>query len=167
MIAELTKDDFERIEYIQKILDGNRDAALFVSMLFRVLHLWDDLIDKDKPIHDEEINLAMFLALVQIPRNPFYRANFAELSPIVSSSIVNWMYATQQERAAPSEVTFVVRSDYINVLLKAAEIVGGVNFAAARQASIREWCHKEGYAGYLNNLANEAEVRNEVETSQG
>lgn len=163
MIAELTKKDVDKIEFIQKILNGHRDAAVFVAMMFQVLHLWDDLIDKDKPTPDEEINLAMFLALVQIPRNPFYRANFAELSPIVSSAIINWMYATQQERLAPSEVTFIVRSDYINLLLKSAEIVGGAKFAAEQQAAVRDWFHGEGYQGYLINLGKEKEVRNEAQ----
>ena len=159
MIAELTKDDEDRIRRLQAILLGNRDAAVFVAMVFRVFHAWDDLIDKDVPITDAEINMAFYLAMVQIPRNPFFRANFAELSPIISQAIANWMFATAAEREAPSEVTFVVRSSYIDILLKAAEIVGGVNYAVAAQPSIREWFHAEGYAKYLENLQHEAAER--------
>ena len=87
MISELTKEDEDRIQKLQGILLENRDAALFVAMVFRVFHAWDDLIDRDVPLADEEINIAFYLAMVQIPRNPFYRANFAELSPIVSQAI--------------------------------------------------------------------------------
>lgn len=159
MIAELTKKDEDRIQKFQQLLLGNRDAALFVAMVFRVFHAWDDLIDKDALLTDEEINMAFYLAMVQIPRNPFYRANFAELSPIVSQAIANWMYATHAEREAPSEATFIVRSSYVDVLLKAAEIVGGLNYAVAAQHSIREWFHAEGYAQYLQNLQQEAAER--------
>lgn len=56
MIAELTKGDEERIAKIQAILLGNRDAALFVAMVFRVFHAWDDLIDKGALLADEEID---------------------------------------------------------------------------------------------------------------
>ena len=159
MIAELTKGDEERIAKIQAILLGNRDAAVFVAMVFRIFHAWDDLIDKDAPVPDAEINMAFYLAMVQVPRNPFYRANFAELSPIVSQAIANWMYATQAEREAPSEATFIVRSSYVDILLKSAEIVGGLNYAVGAQHAIREWFHAEGYAQYLTNLQNEAAVR--------
>jgi len=72
MIAELTKKDEDRIQKFQQLLLGNRDAALFVAMVFRVFHAWDDLIDKDALLADEEINMAFYLAMVQIPRNPFY-----------------------------------------------------------------------------------------------
>jgi len=160
MISELTKEDEDRIQKLQGILLGNRDAALFVAMVFRVFHAWDDLIDRDVPLADDEINMAFYLAMVQIPRNPFYRANFAELSPIVSQAISNWMYATDAEREAPSEATFIVRSSYVDVLLKAAEIVGGLNYAVAAQHSIRKWVHAEGYAQYLQNLQQEAVERN-------
>ena len=68
MISELTKEDEDRIQKLQGILLENRDAALFVAMVFRVFHAWDDLIDRDVPLADDEINMAFYLAMVQIPQ---------------------------------------------------------------------------------------------------
>lgn len=172
MIPDLTREDLDRIELFQSILKGDREAALFVSMVYRVFHAWDDLIDRDKEIPDGEINMAFYMAMVNIPRNPFYRANFTELAPVISQAISNWWYSTEAERQAPTEVTFVVRSSYIDIFTKAAEIVGGLNYAIEAQHKIRAWFHSEGYAGYLQNLHNEAALRskgvaNEAQTSQG
>lgn len=42
---------------------------LFVDLL----HTWDDLVDKDKPVDESAINGAFLTCLVYLPANPFYR----------------------------------------------------------------------------------------------
>jgi len=53
---------------------GNHHALNMFHALVDLLHVWDDLIDKDKPVSDIEINRAFLTALVYLPANPFYRS---------------------------------------------------------------------------------------------
>ena len=38
-----------------------------------LLHTWDDMVDRDKPISAEEINRAFLIALALLPANPVYQ----------------------------------------------------------------------------------------------
>ena len=60
-------------EFFEHFLLGNQAAVNF-NLLFRdILHTWDDLIDRDKPVSGEAIHQAFRAALVLLPANPFYR----------------------------------------------------------------------------------------------
>jgi hypothetical protein len=52
---------------------GNQDAFQMCQALIDLSHGWDDLIDKDKPVSDNQINHLFLTALVYLPSNPFYR----------------------------------------------------------------------------------------------
>ncbi len=52
---------------------GNNDALNMYRAFVDLAHLWDDLIDKDKPVSADEINRAFLTCLVYLPANPFYR----------------------------------------------------------------------------------------------
>ena len=52
---------------------GNQDALEVYRILVDLAHVWDDLIDKDNPVSDADINRAFLLCLVYLPANPFYR----------------------------------------------------------------------------------------------
>lgn len=153
----------EVISALAKALLGNEDAVRLNAALIEVLHLWDDLIDKDKVIADEDINRGFRAALVEIPGNPFYQAHFAQLHPLLDNLILNWMTATEMERAPQSghdlTVAFIIRSDYCNFLLKCMQIVGGFEYARSAWPTVRRNWHNEGYEGYLRNLAEERAAR--------
>lgn len=52
---------------------GNQDALNMYRAFVDLAHLWDDLIDKDKPVSADEINRAFLTCLVYLPANSFYR----------------------------------------------------------------------------------------------
>jgi hypothetical protein len=52
---------------------GNLDAVRMCEAFIDLTHTWDDLIDKDKPVSDVQINQAFLTCLVYLPSNPFYR----------------------------------------------------------------------------------------------
>jgi purine-cytosine permease-like protein len=52
---------------------GNQDALNMYRAFVDLAHLWDDLIDKDKPVSADDINRAFLTCLVYLPANPFYR----------------------------------------------------------------------------------------------
>lgn len=53
---------------------GNQYALNMYRDFVDLLHTWDDLVDKDKPVSEVEINRAFLTCLVYLPANPFYRS---------------------------------------------------------------------------------------------
>lgn len=78
---------------------GNRDAAALYEALVEVAHTWDDLVDKDKPVSDEDINRAFMLALVTIPANPVYHALLPQLQPLLINAVAGYAVANKYEAA--------------------------------------------------------------------
>lgn len=149
-------------ELFSYVLKGHKDAVAFLSVLFHVFHVWDDLIDKDKPLHDDQISDAFFMALVVLPRNRFYQDHFAELNALVDSAITNWRAANSMERTESDDdkrIAFITRSNYCNVAITAARIVGGHQWAVEVAPLMRRYWHREGYDQYLKNLAAERAIQ--------
>lgn len=61
---------------------GNQDALDVCRLLVTLSHTWDDLVDKDKPVLENDINNAFLIALVYLPSNPFYKYIQAQILPM-------------------------------------------------------------------------------------
>ncbi|MTJ81732.1 MAG: hypothetical protein F8N37_12040 [Telmatospirillum sp.] len=152
--------DFDEVAF--RCLKGRRDAVVFIKMMCDILHTWDDLIDRDKPVDPEAINRAFFTALVTLPRDPFYAANFALLNPIVETAIYNWWTANLYEASSDEDrlrAAFILRSSYSDIATMCARIVGGPDWARTVGPEIHDHWHGEGWAKYLLNLEHEKECR--------
>lgn len=129
-------------ERIRKFVRGDEQAYEFLMSIHRIVDTWDDLIDKDKPISDDEINNAFHMALIGIPRNPFYRANFALLNPLLESAIVDWHTANVLEKRG-DEVSlreaYVIRCSIYTLDIMSARILGGNDWALAVSLEIRSF----------------------------
>ncbi len=74
----------------------NNTAAIELSfMLLDVMHVWDDLVDRDKPVSDMDINRAFFCAIQMIPLHPLWNTG---LSTLLTSVYLRWRTATDIER---------------------------------------------------------------------
>lgn len=144
--------------------DKNPDAAEVCSLLMTAAHGLDDLIDRDKPLADAEIQ-RMFAALAfDLPRNRFWRQYEAVLSPLLELCWLNWQEATRMERDKQQlEVAFVLRSDYANLMAMVALLVGGRHFAAVLIRDIRGDTHAEGFENYKLALRAEERARQQAE----
>ena len=153
----------KHIPLFSQFLLGNREAVNFVVRIFRALHVWDDLIDKDKPVADDEIHSVFWDLLVGLPTDEFYRTNLNLLSSTLVNSIVNWHIANKLEREGNEKdksIAFILRGAYIDVLSASALIVGGLDWAREIGPDIRRWAHEETFDQYLNNFDKECEARN-------
>ncbi|MBA3622938.1 MAG: hypothetical protein H0W48_00410 [Methylibium sp.] len=133
----------------------DEDAAAFVTQLVTAAHLWDDLIDRDKPVSATDVRDAFRTLLVTLPANPFYRRNFDQLHPLLDASVISWLTANKFEAAGGAEklrLAYVIRSDYINVILKCAQLLHGFDYAVRIAPVLRAWWHAEGWDGYVNAL---------------
>ena len=155
----------ENREVALLVCKGNTDALAFLEAVTEIAHVWDDLIDRDVQPADEEINNMMWLALVVLPRNAFYNANFAVLNPVLINAILNWQTATQLERdrAAPTDLpaAFILRSSYVDLIVMTAMLVGGKEHARQMAIHAHRLWHNEGFEEYLKELEREAKTRGE------
>lgn len=83
------------------IYKGDQHAAWLSTAILKVLHTWDDLIDKDKEISDAAINNAFVSSLTDITMSPLWDANMASLLKLV---YFKWQAANKIESGA-SHVT--------------------------------------------------------------
>lgn len=146
-------------------VNGNQEAMRFLTMIGAVLHLWDDLIDADKVLTAEDVNTGFWHALIDLPRNPFYRTHFEPLNTILAAAIINWRAATWMERLDKPQddhelmIAFVIRSTYIDLATMCALIIGGAEWAAEKATGLRAMIHNEGFEQYLINLKTEQATR--------
>lgn len=77
---------------------GNQDALNMFRLFVDLSHIWDDLIDKDKPVSDDRINHAFLCCLVYLQANPFYRAIQDQVLPMWISVISAYDTANKLER---------------------------------------------------------------------
>lgn len=151
-----------RREFFEHFLLGDKAAVAFNLLFVEILHAWDDLIDRDKPVSDEDIHEAFQRALVLLPANPFYRKHFEHLHPLIDVAILNWHAANALEATeshADKEIAFITRSDYLNVFVKSLLLVGGFNYARKVLPDVRRFWHGEGFTKYLLNLAAEKQAK--------
>jgi hypothetical protein len=152
----------KHVPLFNEFLLGNADAVQFIVRVFRALHVWDDLIDRDKALTDDEINSVFWDLLVVLPTDPFYVRNIALLSSTLVNAIINWHAANKLERegdAKDKSIAFILRGAYIDLLSASAFIVGGMRWAQEVSPAIRRWAHEETFDQYMVNLAKECEAR--------
>lgn len=143
---------------------GNQDAGSFLKLITEAFHVWDDLIDKDKTVSDGDINRAFMTAFVLLPENKFYMGNVSHLHPVICNAITNWMAANDMEQGICSDddlhIAFIIRSEYINLVIETARICGGHLWATEIAGEVRRVAHEEGYKSYRENLVIEKKLRN-------
>lgn len=105
---------------------GDEEAVSFVETLHSITHVWDDLVDRDKPAMSEgTINGAFYDAMVGILRNGFYVEHFDELNFLIEQGIKDWFIANQAERAGNYALSFTMRGSIIRVFAHCAYLIGG------------------------------------------
>ncbi len=136
---------------LEEVLQGDRYAISMVNDLSRVSQVWDDLIDKDKPVSDDGINRTFIILLSSLPRNPFYQANLREIQPIIESTIIDWMTSNLFENEKRLfRVSYILRDSLAALLICCAKIIGGMDWALAISPKVREFIHDESLEDYIN-----------------
>lgn len=135
---------------------GDRNAVELAFALARIADVWDNLIDRDKPVGPADINQAFWIALVDIPRNPFYARHVQDLQPLIAQSIVNYQIANAlQEAATNSEalnVANVLRYSVADVIVHMAFLCGGMSWAASVGPQLRMLCQKDTLKHFVEEM---------------
>lgn len=140
-------DEQRLMEYFK----GDKSAVRLALQIARLSHIWDDLIDRD-PVSDDEINEAFWIALVDIPTNPFYQQFAGSLQPVIATSIINYVTANSYERSkerAKLELANVLRYSVADVILLMAILIGGREWGMRVAPELRMLCQKDTLSNYL------------------
>jgi len=137
-----------------RALRGNAEAIRFVQALTAVYNVWDDLIDGD-PATPAQIDQAFYLALVDLPSNPFFQANRTVLQPLIVTGMLGWWAANELE-TLPSErarrVAYVSRCDPADVIAMCAALVGGMDWARACMPEVKLFINSEAPGEYMDEM---------------
>lgn len=147
-------DDIVR-ERLAFYLGSNDGAMRFMQGIIDLAHVWDDLVDSDVAVPPEAVNRALWFAVVGLQRNPFWCAHHDRLLPVLETGILNWFAANELEadgRMTSLEVAHVIRCQVGDVLLLAAEIINGHEFAAQHAAGMRMLTQQDDWQSYFKDL---------------
>ena len=145
-------------EFVSWALKGDRGAIDFCDMFFRISQTWDDLIDRDKPIHESTINRMMWDALIELPSNSFYLEHQAELIPLFRQYAIDWMDSNVLERGKSDHgknIAFVLRDSVSSLLTQCAYYIGGIEWMAEVSVHIREHIFEDTLFDYKASLENQ------------
>lgn len=78
---------------------GNVDAYDLYRQIVQMTHIWDDLIDKDREVSENEIHNVFGSMLFSIPSNPFYRKFEVEIRALIYTGAVSYQAANLMERS--------------------------------------------------------------------
>lgn len=84
-----------------KIIDlfgGNKHGEEIYEMFRVLLHTWDDLVDKDVEVNEDQINEAFRICLIKLPMNPLYNHIFPNIVPMWEMVISAYTTANKFER---------------------------------------------------------------------
>ena len=140
-----------REERNEKLLDwmaGDHHAVQFVLDLSMLVETWDDLVDKDKPLGEQDIHDAFVAALINFPLNPFYRRHQDALLPLITVAINAWFDSLEMERGdTPHERmwAFFLKDLGLEVFLFCAMLAGGYRHMRAVSMDMRRFFNHETY----------------------
>lgn len=112
---------------------GNTAAMKFCADMTEVAHVWDDLVDADKPVSSVKADVAFRKMMLEIPSNEFYRANFTFLHPVIVMIWAQWTAANGMEThpfKGDREKAFMLRASLYQLFHACAVLCGGLDWAA-------------------------------------
>lgn len=134
---------------------GNPAAVGFILSFFDMCEVFDDLIDKDKPVTDEDIVRTLFNALVDIPMNPFYAQYRHQLVPVIITGINAWLDANKLERGSDNDKVFayVLRDWYAELISFVIYLTRGREYLRTISMEVRTFfTHHETLEQYREGL---------------
>lgn len=135
---------------------GDPNAVAFILQFSDATELFDDLIDKDKPIEDEHVIRVLFSLLTEMPMNPFFDKNKGAIVPVIVTGINAWLDANVLERGTRENkvYSYVLRGWYCELILFVIYLTKGKHHMRSVSMEVREYfTHHETLEDYIEGLA--------------
>jgi hypothetical protein len=136
---------------------GNQDALNLYRMFRDLAHVWDDLVDKDNPVTEAEINNAFLICLVYMPANPFYQRIQAAVMPMWITVVSAYQAANSFERNKDEhgvEIAHTLRYAAGNIIAYAVHVCVGPEKAAEVMPEVWKSIVFERYDTYKAEVLN-------------
>jgi hypothetical protein len=107
---------------------GNQYALDMAYMMEDISHTWDDLIDKDREVSEDQVNKVFMCCLVYLPTNPFYRNIQDAIIPMWVTVISSYQTANYFEKTKDQhgiEIAHSLRYAAGNILAYAIHVCVG------------------------------------------
>jgi len=145
----------EFLPLFNQIYKADKYAINLSTLLLDIAHTWDDLIDKDKPVADEQINRAFLSATVDLTMNPLWDKHLA-------SNLLNvyfrWSDANSIERDCSSTdddlaKAWMLRAGLYDMFVLIAHKLYGRTWAEQVGPIIRKY-YGETLIGFIEEVRN-------------
>lgn len=127
---------------------GNADAVAAVHTITEICDVWDDLIDKDVPVTNAQVNEAFTKALIGLQLNRFYKANEAYFFPLIVTGINAWLDANTLQKDTSEKwrmLAFYIRTFGFEICHLAVFLVGGWEHLRRVSLDMRQFFERESY----------------------
>ena len=140
-----------------KLLEWAKDpnAVLFIKQFGDICELFDDLIDKDKPIPDDHVIRVLFIVLTEMPVNPFFDRFKHQLIPVMVAGINAWLDANVLEKGSDNDKAFsyVLRDWYAELISFVIYLTRGRDYLRSVSMDVRRFfTHHESLETYKEGL---------------
>jgi len=134
---------------------GDPYAVSFILAFSDACELFDDLIDKDKPIDDAHVVRVLFSLLTELPLNPFFDAYKQQLIPIIITGINAWLDSNVLENGDENQQVFayVLRDWYMEFISYVIYLVRGRDYMRQVSMDVRHFfTHHETLEAFREKL---------------
>ena len=117
--------------------------------------MFDDLIDKDKPIEDAHVTRVLFSLFTELPLNPFFDRYKQQLIPILVTGINAWLDANKLEQGTENDKVFayVLRDWYMEFVSYVIYLLRGRDYMREVSMDVRNFfTHHETLEAYREKL---------------
>ena len=144
-------------ELLHWALQGDEQAVAFLETLGRISQVWDDLVDRDRPVAPEAITGAFRRCLIDLPLNPFFAAFREHLVGALDMVILDWMTANALERdpantESDTALAYVLRDQLAGLIVLCARLLHGDAWALKVAVAVRRHIHDETIEDYRKEL---------------
>ena len=135
------------------IYKGNAEAIALSYCLLRIAHAWDDLVDKDKELTNEDINNAFVDALFTLPNNPLWDFR---LNSVLYSVYLRWQEANviEADKASTDNdlaMAWMLRASLYDLFVIIADKLYGRAWAEYIGVSVRKF-YGESLKSYIKEI---------------
>lgn len=134
---------------------GDRHAIQFILAFADACELFDDIIDKDKPVGDDHATRVLFSLLTELPLNPFFDAFKQQLIPIIITGINAWLDSNELEKGDENDQVFayVLRDWYMEFVSYVIYLARGRDYMREVSMEVRHFfTHHETLDAYREKL---------------
>lgn len=132
-------------------LAAHPEAHRFLDIVYRAIEVWDDIIDRDNGVTDNDVHAAFTSLLIELPFNGFFQANKVTLAPMLQMVISTWHASNAMPReGAHGAHGYVLRKEFINFCLMVIGMCVGPH--VQHEATLEAWqatAASDSYEAYL------------------